>query len=109
MNNVITIKGAGSGSGATRSAQQKARGTKRNPFKAGSARATKFKQLTNAQATVNDPNKGARAKTRARNILRAQSITARSNVTAVRAAASKRGALKTTPTPKTKVRRTQRG
>ena len=105
MNNVITIKGAGSGSGATRSAQQKARGSKRNPFKAGSARATKFKQLTNAQATVNDPNKGARAKTRARNILRAQGIGARSNVAAVRAAASKRGALKTNPTP---TRRTNR-
>lgn len=106
MNNVITIKGAGSGSGATRSAQQKARGSKKNPFKAGSARATKFKQLTNAQSVVNDPNKGARAKTRARNILRAQGIGARSNVAAVRAAASKRGALKTTPTP---ARRTNRG
>lgn len=105
MENVITIKGAGSGSGQTRSGQQRRRATGRNPFKAGSNRAKNFTKLSRAQATVNDPDKSPRAKSTARNLLRANSVGPRSTKSQIAAASRKN--LK--PASAGRPRRTQRG
>jgi len=104
MENVITIKGAGSGSGQTRAARQRAAGRKggRNPFRAGTKVAGNYSKIKRAQATINaNPRK---KNTAARNLLRANKVTARSGNKAVAAAA------KSFKTPKAgKPRRTQRG
>ena len=104
MENVITIKGAGSGSGQTRAARQGAAGRKggRNPFKAGSARAGNYAKIKRAQATINaNPRK---KNTAARNLLRANKVTARSGNQAVANAA------RSFKTPKAGTpRRTNRG
>ena len=103
MENIIIIQGAGSGSGQTRSARQRAAGRKggKNPFKAGSARASNYSKIKRAQATVNaNPRK---KNTAARNLLRANKVNARSGNQAVAGAA--RSFKAGTGTPK----RTTRG
>ena len=104
MENVITIKGAGSGSGQTRAGRQRAAGRKggKNPFKAGSRRAANYSKIKRAQATIN-ANPGKK-NTAARNLLRANKVNARSGNQAVANAA------RSFKTPKAgKPRRTTRG
>lgn len=87
MENIIIIQGAGSGSGQTRAARQRAAGRKggKNPFKAGSARANNYSKIKRAQATINaNPRK---KNTAARNLLRANKVGARSGNQAVASAA----------------------
>lgn len=88
MENIIIIQGAGSGSGQTRAARQRAAGRKggKNPFKAGSLRASNYSKIKRAQATVN-ANPGKK-NTAARNLLRANKVSARSGNTDVKDAAS---------------------